>query len=602
MAARLTPIRRRAVLAGGAMVAIIVIAPAFASPFLVMLLAQAFIYAIAAVSLDLVWGYAGIPEMGHSLWFGVGALAVGAMAAPATDGATADAGALVYIAAIAIGVVAATLLAAIVAWYAFSRGSTHFYIAVVGLALAAAAPPAYSQFPKFTGGEDGLFGFAYDGLSLAGWYWASDALMLVVAAGCLVVVRSDFGLLIRAIRDNESRTRFVGFDVERTKIAVYAGGAALAALSGAVFASMSGAVSAPLFGFLFATEMLVWVAVGGRGTIVGPLVGAIVIAVAGAKLSASFPTIWNLFIGCAFVLVVVLFPRGLLPPVADLLLGDAARRTDGLARALSVEPYSRAAPAGPGDVIEIDDLNCGYGGLRVLRGVSMSIRRGELICIVGPNGAGKSTLIGVLTDGERTFTGDVTFRLHETSALRGSPPDAIARRGIVRKFQVPSLFPTLTVAEHLLLAAACGRRLSLWRRSHNVAVTSAVQTILEATGLGDRLNEPASGLSHGLSQGLEIAMAVAARPQVIFMDEPTAGLTANEREIVGHILSALTKEALTVVLVEHDLDFVERVADRIAVLHDGRVLEIGPPADIVRSAIVRNAYLGSLEPAHGAGT
>lgn len=599
----LTPASRRTALlslAACALVAAMVAAPFLAGEYVTLLLAQSFVYAIAAVSLDLVWGYAGIPEMGHSLWFGIGALCVGLMTTNVSDSGavlSASGGATTYALATIAGVAVATVLAGVVGWYSFSRNATHFYIAVVGLALAAAAQPAYSQFPRYTGGEGGLFGFGYEGFSSTAWYCVCAAMLLCVGVCATIFVRSDFGLVLRAVRDNERRLRYLGFNVEAIKIAIYSLGAALAALAGAIYASMEGAVSAPLFGSLFATEMLVWVAVGGRGTILGPALGTIALTLVGSKLSAAFPLQWSLFLGLAFVLVVVFFHNGLLPPLANrfrqAVLG--ASDEDGRTRRLSIgDDISFPMLKNPA-AIEIAGLDFSYGGLRVLRGVSLSVLRSELLCVVGPNGAGKSTLIEVLTDGERYYGGSVAFNLGDGARHRGALPDAIARRGVVRKFQVPSLFPSLTVAEHILLATANGRWPSFWRRTTRIGVPPAIEAICAASGLTDRLDQAARSLSHGVAQGLEMAMAVATRPQIVFMDEPTAGLSAVERMVVGDVLRGLAKSGITVILVEHDLDFVERIADRIAVLYDGRVLEVGPPAQIVRSDVVRTAYVGSFD-------
>ncbi|MDR3468013.1 MAG: ATP-binding cassette domain-containing protein [Xanthobacteraceae bacterium] len=570
--------------------------------YVTMLLAQSFTYAIAAISLDLVWGYAGIPELGHSLWFGIGALCVGSMTTSVSETGgvlAAGADATTYILAAAVGVVLAAAMAAIVGWYAFSRGATHFYIAVVGLALAAAAQPAYSQFPRYTGGEGGLFGFAYEGFSNAEWYYVSAAVLLCVTAFLIVLVRSDFGLLLRAVRDNERRVRYLGFNVERIKIAIYSLGAALAGLAGALYAAMEGAVSAPLFGTLFATEMMVWVAVGGRGTILGPAIGTIALGLGGSKLSAAFPLEWSLFLGLALVLIVVFFQAGVLPPIARGLaravLGSGHKAEQNRSLVAGRETAVPARDASASAAIEISGLFFAYGGLRVLRGVNLEILKGELLCIVGPNGAGKSTLIEVLTDGARNFAGQVAFLLGDRVEHQGRQQDVIARSGVVRKFQVPSLFPSMTVAEHILLATSNGRWPSVWRRTHAIGVPPVVEAICAASGLTGRLEEVAADLSHGVAQGLEMAMAVATRPRIVFMDEPTAGLSAVERAVVGDLLRVLAKSGITVVLVEHDLDFVERIADRVAVLHEGRVLEVGAPSQIAQSDVVRGAYLGSFE-------
>jgi len=595
-----SPVRRILLAAAGAaLVLALIFAPDMAGEYRTLLLAQALIYAIAAISLDVVWGYTGIPDLGHAVWFGTGALAV-ALITGEVDASgmimQTSTSPFAYIGAAAVGTIAAALLAAVVGWYACTRKASSFYIAIVGLALAFIAQPLYTQFPAITGGEQGLFGFKYDAISTRAWYYIILGVTAVVLAVSIVLVRSDFGTLMRAVRDNEKRARYIGFNVEHVKIAVYAFGAAISGLAGALFGSMFGVVSAPLFGFLFATEMLVWVALGGRSTIIGPFIGAIGLSLVGSELNASFPTQWAFLVGVLFVVVVVFIPDGLLPPLTAplrrLLLGRGASLSAG-SRTLQVDESGWALPTQGQPVIAARNVEFSYGALKVLRGVDLDILGGELLCIVGPNGAGKSTFIEVVTDASYSLKGEVTFATDRDGASHGRlEPDAATRAGIIRKFQIPQIFSSLTVAEHLLLAGLNGRWPSVWRRTHAVKINKPAADLFAATGLAGKENVRAPFLAHGLKQGLDIAMAVNGRPKVLLLDEPTAGLTTNERGVVGEVLREIAGLGITVVLIEHDLDFVERVADRVAVLHGGRVLETGSPAQIRASEAVKSAYIG----------
>ena len=220
------------------------------------------------------------------------------------------------------------------------------------LALTLIAGTVYTQETKWTGGDSGLFGFAYHGFSGDTWYYIASALLVVVAGGALVLVRSDFGLVMRAIRDNERRVRFFGTNVEHVKIGVFVLGAVLSALAGGVYATIVGIVSAPLFGFLFSTQMVIWVAVGGRGTIIGPIIGAIGLSFVTSELSASYPTEWALFLGLLFVAVVVFVPDGVFPPLVRQgrrLLHR--RRPPRLSRQLVAAPLQRPELRPRGEVV-----------------------------------------------------------------------------------------------------------------------------------------------------------------------------------------------------------------------------------------------------------
>jgi branched-chain amino acid transport system permease protein len=596
MASRLT-VRRSSLIGAVVAVLVFVVLGAVGSDYDTGLLTTAFVYGIAAVSLDLVWGFVGAPDLGHALWFGIGALTVGALTTT-TDSTglvvSVQGGALRYTVAIILGMVIAAALAGVVGRFSFSAKGSSFYIAVVTLALTTAATTLYSQFPTVTGGENGLFGFNPIAVDARTWYFVALGALTVITAGALLLVRSDVGLLLRAVRDNETRTRYLGYNVENVKTVTFMGGAALAAFAGGLLALITGLVSADLFSFVFATQMLVWVAVGGRGTIIGPVVGAIGLQLAGARLSADFPTQWSLFQGLLFVLVVVFVPDGILPPLTRLAGRLLHRGAPAGERTIVADPALPPERPTTSPVISVSDLRFGYGSLRVLRGVDLQVNRGELLCIVGPNGAGKSTLVSVLADGNLRAEGAIHYELGTHTSHRRRPAYRIARYGVSRKFQAPQLFASLSAAETILLARRGGRLPSFWRRTSTIPVSPAVLDVLDATGLTRRDNEKGTALAHGLKQGLEIAAAVSSRPQVLLLDEPTAGLTHNERAVVGQVLQRLVQGGMTIILIEHDLDFVNEIADRVVVLHEGRIIEDGTPAEVSRSDVVREAYLGTV--------
>jgi branched-chain amino acid transport system permease protein len=579
---------------------LLAVAPQLLGAYYLSLLTTSLVYGVVAVSLDVVWGYTGIPDLGHALWFGLGALGV-AMTTTKLDPTgfvlTTHPGLGRHLLGLLLGMGIAGAAACVVGVLSFSqREADPFYIAVATLALTVVAGTLYGQLTRYTGGDNGIFGFGYRGLDQRQWYYVTAAVLVAVVAIALVVVRSDFGLVMRAVRDNEHRVRFFGTNVELVKLIVFVSGAMVAAGAGGLYALIQGGVSSQLFDFLFSTQILIWVAVGGRSTVLGPVVGAVGLSFVTSKLSASSPTQWALFLGLLFVAVVVFIPDGVLPPVARLVCrvvtaGGRLRGDRAIVTVQRARPELR--PAGE-PVASIEGVEFGYGSLRVLRGVDFDILAGELLCIVGPNGAGKSTLLGVLTNGKQSMEGRVTYHLQAGDvAQRGTAIHRIARHGVARKFQIPHLFDSLTVAETLLVASLRGRLPAPWHRTREVGAGRSVHDILEATGLVGRENDLSPSLAHGLKQGLELAAAVSMRPEVLLLDEPTAGLTSNERHVIGDVFRRLLDAGVTIVLIEHDLDFVARVADRVVVLHGGKVVESGTPEEVAASEVVRDAYVGT---------
>jgi urea transport system ATP-binding protein len=241
-------------------------------------------------------------------------------------------------------------------------------------------------------------------------------------------------------------------------------------------------------------------------------------------------------------------------------------------------------------VLEIDHVTVRFDGFRALDELTLSLQSGELRCIVGPNGAGKTTLMDVITGKTRPESGTVRFSGRDVTHLS---EHAIARLGIGRKFQRPTVFPGHTVFENLELTTHGNKSVTrslLFRLSADER--NAIERTLELTGLGEHRKRPAGMLSHGQKQWLEIGMLLVQRPKLLLVDEPVAGMTLDEIERTERILASLAGDH-TVVVVEHDMDFVRSIASTVTVLHEGRVLAEGPMRDVQNDPRVVEVYLGA---------
>lgn len=242
-------------------------------------------------------------------------------------------------------------------------------------------------------------------------------------------------------------------------------------------------------------------------------------------------------------------------------------------------------------LLELRDVHHAFGGLQVLSGVALSVAAGERHAIIGPNGAGKSTLFNIISGGLRPRRGSVLFKGQD---ITGHAPQGIVRLGVGRSFQVINVFPQLTVFQNARSSVLSrhGRRMDVWSVvDHDAAVARETEEVLSLVGLASRAAMPAGALSHGDQRQLEIALTIALEPALVLLDEPTAGLNSQETRRMIPLIRRVT-ERRTLVMVEHDMDAVFSLADRISVLHRGQVLMTGTPDEVRADAAVKEAYLG----------
>ena len=573
---------------------LVAIGPELLPTYLVNGLIRAFLYAAVALTVDVLWGYAGILTFGQSAFFGIGAYAAGLMFThvgfDSTNAAIALAG----------GVGTAMLVAGLVGWLAFYHGASPLYGSVVTLVLPIVATQVIYSGGNFTGSSSGLSGFESFDVSLEAWFRIAGIGLIVLTAIAWLFVRSDAGRILVAIRENEQRCEYVGINVSRVKIVLLVVCAAIAALAGYAFAGVQMVVAPEYAGFVFGTELLIWVALGGRGTLIGPVVGTLVLDVSTSYLSGNLPFVWKLIIGVAFVVVIVALPRGLTPLLAGatrrLFHRGADHAADTSVQLATVATTTHATNDGAAPrALAVQSVRKHFGSLTVLDGIAFEARRGELLSLVGPNGAGKTTLMRCIADGNERSAGSVFINDHD---IARKPPYTCVGFGIARKFQTANVFETLTVAEALRIARTRLAGPSLWSRAATLPLPDASLQVIRATGLDRQLGVEAQHLSHGMKQALELAMVLALEPSVLLLDEPTAGLTKPERTMIGGILTDLVRQhGLCILLVEHDLDFVREISSRVIVMHQGRIVLDGTVAEVVESELVRTIYSGGT---HGA--
>ncbi|MFC4275777.1 branched-chain amino acid ABC transporter ATP-binding protein/permease [Achromobacter aloeverae] len=463
------------------------------------------------------------------------------------------------------------------------------------------------------GRYDGIAGVpALDflGLSLSSgrhMYYLIWVLVLLAVWGTRNLLDSRPGRAIRALRSGAGMAESMGVNTNGYKVAVFVYAALLACVSGWLYAHMQRAVSPSPFGLNYGIEYLFMAVVGGAAHVWGAVLGSGIILVLKDQIQNWLPRLLNTtgnFELIVFGVLLILMLQYARDGVWPILANAWARVAPGAAARRRLPPSAAPAlgqreKAGVGElVLEVDAIRKEFGGLVAVNDISFKVRAGEIVGLIGPNGAGKSTTFNLITGVLRPTSGKVGFMGERVDTLSARE---IARRGVGRTFQHVQLLPGMTVLENVALGAHLRAAGGIWSgvlrtdRASEARLLHEAALQLQRVGLGDYLYEQAGNLALGQQRILEIARALAGDPTLLLLDEPAAGLRYKEKQALAGVLEQLRAEGMSILLVEHDMDFVMRLTNHLVVMDFGAKLAEGPPAEVRDNPAVLEAYLGGLD-------